>query len=61
VKPGLTGWAQCNGSRGGTPSVEEIARRIKLDLWYINNWSLLLDFQILMKTFFEVIRKRNAY
>lgn len=61
VKPGLTGWAQCNGSRGATPSVEEIARRIKLDLWYINNWSLLLDFQILMKTFFEVIRKRNAY
>jgi Undecaprenyl-phosphate glucose phosphotransferase len=61
VKPGLTGWAQCNGSRGGTPSVEEIARRVKLDLWYINNWSLLLDFQILIKTFFEVIRKRNAY
>ncbi len=61
VKPGLTGWAQCNGSRGATPSVEEIARRVKLDLWYINNWSLLLDFQILIKTFFEVIRKRNAY
>jgi Undecaprenyl-phosphate glucose phosphotransferase len=61
VKPGLTGWAQCNGSRGATPSVEEVARRVKLDLWYINNWSLLLDFQILLKTFFEVIRKRNAY
>jgi Undecaprenyl-phosphate glucose phosphotransferase len=61
VKPGLTGWAQCNGSRGATPSVEEIARRVKLDLWYINNWSLLLDLQILLKTFFEVIRKRNAY
>jgi Undecaprenyl-phosphate glucose phosphotransferase len=61
VKPGLTGWAQCNGSRGATPSVEEIGRRVKLDLWYINNWSLLLDFQILLKTLFEVIRKRNAY
>ena len=61
VKPGLTGWAQCNGSRGATPSVAEIALRIKLDLWYINNWSLLLDFQILVKTFFEVMRKRNAY
>ena len=61
VKPGLTGWAQCNGSRGATPSAEEISRRIKLDLWYINNWSLLLDFQILIKTFFEVMRKRNAY
>jgi Undecaprenyl-phosphate glucose phosphotransferase len=61
VKPGLTGWAQCNGSRGATPSVEQIERRVKLDLWYINNWALLLDFQILIKTFFEVMRKRNAY
>lgn len=61
VKPGLTGWAQCNGSRGATPSAEQIAWRVKLDLWYINNWSLLLDIQILFKTFFEVIRKRNAY
>ena len=61
VKPGLTGWAQCNGSRGSIPSVDEIERRVKLDLWYINNWSLLLDFQILIKTFFEVVRRRNAY
>jgi undecaprenyl-phosphate galactose phosphotransferase/putative colanic acid biosynthesis UDP-glucose lipid carrier transferase len=61
VKPGLTGWAQCNGSRGATASVEQIARRVELDLWYINNWSLLLDFQVLIKTFFEVVRKRNAY
>ena len=35
--------------------------RVKLDLWYINNWSLWLDIQILVKTFFEVLRKRNAY
>ena len=61
VKPGLTGWAQCNGSRGATPSAEQVARRVKLDLWYINNWSLLLDIQILFKTFLEVIRKKNAY
>lgn len=61
VKPGLTGWAQCNGSRGATPSVEHVAERVKFDLWYINNWSLLLDFHIIMKTFFEVLRKRNAY
>jgi Undecaprenyl-phosphate glucose phosphotransferase len=61
VKPGLTGWAQCNGSRGATPSKEQIARRVELDLWYINNWSLLLDLQILFKTAFEVMRKRNAY
>lgn len=61
VKPGITGWAQCNGMRGATPSVKEISERVRLDLWYINNWSLWLDLQILIKTFFEVVRKRNAY
>jgi Undecaprenyl-phosphate glucose phosphotransferase len=61
VKPGITGWAQCNGSRGATPSLEHISERIALDLWYINNWSLWLDIRILVKTFFEVLRKRNAY
>jgi Undecaprenyl-phosphate glucose phosphotransferase len=61
VKPGMTGWAQCNGARGATPSIEHIAERVRLDLWYINNWSLWLDIQILIKTFFEVLRKRNAY
>jgi Undecaprenyl-phosphate glucose phosphotransferase len=61
VKPGITGWAQCNGARGATPSVEHIACRVKLDLWYINNWSLWLDIQILIKTFIEVLLKRNAY
>jgi undecaprenyl-phosphate galactose phosphotransferase/putative colanic acid biosynthesis UDP-glucose lipid carrier transferase len=61
VKPGITGWAQCNGARGATPSVEHISDRVRLDLWYINNWSLWLDIQILIKTVFEVFRKRNAY
>jgi Undecaprenyl-phosphate glucose phosphotransferase len=61
VKPGMTGWAQCNGARGATPTIEQISERVKLDLWYINNWSLWLDIQILIKTFFEVLRKRNAY
>jgi undecaprenyl-phosphate glucose phosphotransferase len=61
VKPGITGWAQCNGARGGTPTIEHIAERVKLDLWYINNWSFWLDLLILMKTAVEVIRKRNAY
>jgi Undecaprenyl-phosphate glucose phosphotransferase len=61
VKPGITGWAQCNGARGATPSVEHISKRVELDLWYINNWSLWLDMRILVKTFFEVLRKRNAY
>jgi len=61
VKPGVTGWAQCNGARGPTPSIEQISERVKLDLWYINNWSLWLDIHILFKTFFEVLRKRNAF
>ena len=61
VKPGITGWAQCNGARGATPTADDITRRVALDLWYINNWSLLLDIRILFKTIFEVLRKRNAY
>lgn len=61
VKPGMTGWAQVHGLRGATPTVDLISRRVKMDLWYINNWTLWLDFQILVKTFFEVLRKRNAY
>jgi undecaprenyl-phosphate galactose phosphotransferase/putative colanic acid biosynthesis UDP-glucose lipid carrier transferase len=61
VKPGMTGWAQCNGARGATPTLDHVKERVKLDLWYINNWSLWLDFQILIKTFFEVLRKRNAF
>ena len=48
VRPGITGWAQVNGYRGDT----DIARRIELDLWYIEHWSPLLDVKILFKTFF---------
>src|SRR6516165_155851 len=61
VKPGMTGWAQANGLRGATPSVEQIARRVEMDLWYIDNWSLWLDIEIMIKTVFEVLRKRNAF
>jgi undecaprenyl-phosphate galactose phosphotransferase/putative colanic acid biosynthesis UDP-glucose lipid carrier transferase len=61
VKPGITGWAQCNGVRGPMPTVEHAAERVKLDLWYITNWSLRLDLLIVVKTMFEVIRSRNAY
>jgi undecaprenyl-phosphate galactose phosphotransferase/putative colanic acid biosynthesis UDP-glucose lipid carrier transferase len=57
----MTGWAQVNGLRGATPTVEVISRRVKMDLWYINNWTLWLDIQILAKAFLEVLRKRNAY
>jgi lipopolysaccharide/colanic/teichoic acid biosynthesis glycosyltransferase len=50
VKPGLTGWAQINGFRGETRTVELMARRVEFDLWYINNWSLWLDFKIMLRT-----------
>ena len=45
---------------GATPTVDLISRRAEMDLWYIT-WTLWLDIQILMKTIFEVLRKRNAY
>jgi Undecaprenyl-phosphate glucose phosphotransferase len=61
VKPGMTGWAQVNGCRGRTPRVEHMQSRVDLDLWYIKNWSVGLDLWILLKTFVEVARRRNAY
>jgi Undecaprenyl-phosphate glucose phosphotransferase len=56
-KGGMTGWAQVNGLRGDT----SIAERIKYDIWYIENWSLLLDAKILIRTFFQLFRSPNAY
>ena len=50
IKPGITGWAQVNGCRGETRDPDLMRRRIKLDLWYIDNWSSWLDVRILMKT-----------
>ena len=61
VKPGITGWAQVHGFRGGTPRLELMEQRITLDLWYIANWSLALDIYVIIKTFSELIRRRNAY
>ncbi|WP_374544544.1 exopolysaccharide biosynthesis polyprenyl glycosylphosphotransferase [Rhodoblastus sp.] len=61
VKPGLTGWAQVHGCRGPTPTTTMIERRVEYDLWYVDNWSLMLDFTILIQTPIEVMRARNAY
>jgi Undecaprenyl-phosphate glucose phosphotransferase len=61
VKPGITGWAQVQGSRGGTPRLELMEQRITLDLWYIDNWSLALDIYIMLRTCLELVRRRNAY
>ena len=60
VKPGITGWAQIHGFRGET-DVALMEKRIQLDLWYINNWSLWLDLRIIARTGVEVLRSRNAY
>ena len=61
VKPGVTGWAQINGLRGETPTVDVMFRRIEHDLWYASNCSVMLDLQILAKTLFVVLRRDNAY
>lgn len=50
VKPGVTGWSQVNGFRGEIKKVEDIRNRVKYDLWYIDNWSFLLDLRIIFKT-----------
>jgi lipopolysaccharide/colanic/teichoic acid biosynthesis glycosyltransferase len=61
MKPGITGWAQINGYRGETTRVEQMQKRVEHDLWYIDNWNLWLDFTILVRTSFEVMRGRMAY
>jgi Undecaprenyl-phosphate glucose phosphotransferase len=61
VRPGITGWAQVNGLRGETDTLDKMKERIEYDLEYLRNWSLLLDLQIVVKTVFVVLRKQNAY
>ncbi len=61
VKPGITGWAQINGWRGETDTPEKIQKRVECDLYYIENWSLLLDLYILAATPFALIKAENAY
>ena len=53
VKPGITGWAQVNGFRGVTDTLEKMEKRVEHDLWYINNWSLGLDLKIIFKTVYK--------
>lgn len=61
VRPGITGWAQVNGWRGETDTLEKITKRIEHDLWYIQNWSLYLDARILLMTALNGFVGRNAY
>jgi Undecaprenyl-phosphate glucose phosphotransferase len=61
VKPGITGWAQVNGWRGPTHTLAQIERRVEHDIYYIENWSLMLDFVILIKTIFVGFFGKNVF
>lgn len=61
VKPGITGWAQINGFRGETESLEKMAKRIEYDLDYLRNWSPWLDLWIVLRTIVLVLKDPNAY
>ena len=61
VKSGITGWAQVCGARGETDTLDKMQHRVELDLWYINNWSVWLDFSIMIRTIFVVFAAENAH
>ena len=61
VRPGMTGWAQIHGWRGATDTPEKIQKRVECDLFYIENWSILLDVYILAMTPFALLKAENAY
>ena len=62
VKPGITGWAQVTGYRGETKELSQMEGRVRRDLWYIENWTFLLDIRIMIKTVTNMFRgEKNAY
>ena len=61
VKPGITGWAQVNGLRGETETLDKMEKRIQYDLDYLRNWSITLDVWIIFKTASVILRDRHAY
>ena len=62
LKPGITGWAQVNGYRGEITNPDQIKMRVNKDLWYLENWSLWLDIQILFLTIYHVFKgNKNAF
>ncbi len=62
LKPGITGWAQINGLRGEITSPDQIKSRVNKDLWYLENWTLWLDIQILFLTIYQVFKgDKNAF
>ena len=61
VKPGITGWAQINGWRGETDTLEKMRKRVEYDMYYIENWSLWFDLRIVFLTLVTGLGRRNAY
>jgi len=61
VKPGITGWAQINGWRGETNTLDKMKRRVEYDLFYIENWSLWFDLKIIFLTLFKGFVGKNVY
>jgi putative colanic acid biosynthesis UDP-glucose lipid carrier transferase len=61
IKPGITGWAQINGYRGETDRIEKMMERVKLDLYYMQNWTFWLDIKIVVLTFWKGFVGSNAY
>lgn len=62
VKPGITGWAQVNGYRGLTDEVWKMERRVEHDVWYIENWTFLLDIKIMIRTVLNALQgEKNAF
>ncbi len=61
VKPGITGWAQVNGWRGETTTLDQIEQRVACDLFYIENWSVGLDLRVMLMTVLREVRSSNAF
>ena len=61
IKPGISGWAQVNGWRGETESLDKMQKRVEYDLDYIENWSLMLDLRIFLMSIFKGFSDKNAY
>jgi putative colanic acid biosynthesis UDP-glucose lipid carrier transferase len=62
LKPGITGWAQINGYRGEITEPIHIKNRVEYDIWYMENWSLMLDIKIVFLTFYNILRgEEKAY
>jgi len=62
VKPGITGWAQINGYRGPTETVNKMAKRVEYDVWYIENWGFLLDIKCIIRTVTNMFKgEENAF